>query len=246
MEGSSADAFEALAECCNELVFVTDHAMRMLYASTRFERETGFTIADFQFPQADNPFIHREDADHVAQELGAFVASDARVSAPILNRFLDRWGNTHRYRTIVTKIDYRGSPALLFACHLIETPSTDTADVRQYRALVESSDDAIIRLDSGGRFLFANRSTHELLGYTAVELGRMRLDDIVIPRDVLMFTTELAKAVAMARPTRFEIHVIRKGGRRLRLHATLTSLGRFGQVGELLAVLRPLPKDAEP
>lgn len=239
MERSTADAFEALAECCDELVFITELSMRMVYASARFERETGFTVEDFQFPQADNPFIHREDAEEVAQRLGAFVTSSAVVSDPIINRFLDRWGNTHRYRTIVTKITYRDSPALLFVCRLIETPSADTTDVRQYRALVESSEDAIVRLDSGGRFLFVNRSTYHLLGYSAVELGRMRLDDIVIPRDVLTFTTELARAVATARPTRFEIHVTTKGGRVLRLNATLTSLGRFGQVGELLAVLRP-------
>lgn len=224
-------------------MFVTDYSMRMLYASSRLERETGFTIADFQFPQADNPFIHREDADHVAAALGAFASGSARVSEPIVNRFLDRWGRTHRYRTVVTKLDYAGTPALLFVCRLVETPSPDAADVRQYRALVESAEDAIVRLDSGGRFLFANRATHELLGYTAVELGRLRFDDIVVPRDVLTFTTELAKVVGIQRPARFELRITAKDGRVVRVHATLTSLGPFGQTGELLAVLRPLTDD---
>lgn len=242
MGPAGGDPFEALAECCEELVFITDLSMRMLYASTRLERETGYTAADFQFPQADNPFIHREDADEVAAALSTFLAGPARVSDPILNRFLDRWGRTHRYRSIVTKIVYRGTTALLFSCRIVETPSPDAADVRQYRALVESADDAIVRLDSGGRFLFTNRRTHELLGYSAVELGRLRLDDIVVPRDVLTFTTELAKAVGVARPARFEIQLIAKDQHRVPVHATLTSLGPFGQIGELLAVLRPLAR----
>lgn len=237
---AGGDPFEALAECCEQLVFITDLAMRMLYASSRLEQETGFTAADFQFPQADNPFIHREDAERVGAALNLFLVSHARVSDPIENRFLDRWGRTHRYRSVVTKIVYRGTTALLFACRLVETPSPDAADVRQYRAMVESADDAIVRLDSGGRFLFTNRRTHELLGYSAVELGRLRLDDIVVPRDVLTFTTELAKAVGVPRPSRFELQLITKDQQLVPVHATLTSLGPFGQIGELLAVLRPL------
>ena len=237
---AGGDAFEALAECCEELVFITDSTMRMLYASSRLEREVGFTAADFQFPQEDNPFIHREDAERVGAALTTFRASSALVSEPIDNRFLDRWGRTHRYRTVVSKIVYRGDPALLFVCRLVETPSPEESDVRQYRALVESADDAIVRLDSGGRFLFANRRTHELLGYLAVELGRMRLDDIVVPRDVLTFTTELAKVVGVLHPARFELQLIAKDGRVVRVHCTLSSLGRFGQIGELIAVLRPL------
>jgi len=240
MAAGEGGAFEALAECCEELVFITDLGMRMLYASTRLERETGFTAADFQFPQADNPFIHREDADHVGAALTAFAQSPLRVSEPIENRFLDRWGRTHRYRSVVTKLDHEGTEALLFVCRKVETPSPDAPDVRQYRALVESADDAIVRLDSGGRFLFANRRTHELLGYSAVELGRLRFDDIVVPRDVLTFTTELAKAVGVPRTARFELRVSAKDGKVLRVHATLTSLGPFGQIGELLAVLRPI------
>ncbi len=234
------DAFHALAECCEELVFITDYSMRMLYCSARFERTTGFTSADFQFAQDDNPFIHREDADHVATVLKAFVASTAVASEPTENRFLDRWGRTHRSRSIVTKIEYQNTAALLFACRLVETPSPGATDVDQYRALIESSDDAIVRVDSAGRFLFANRRTHELLGHNAIELGRLRIDDIVMPRDVLTFTNALANAVGMPSPVRFELRITAKAGNVIRVHTTLTSLGPFGHTGELLAVLRPL------
>lgn len=234
------DAFEALANSCEELVFITDYSMRMLYSSSRFERVTGFTSADFQFPQVDNPFIHREDADDVATALTAFVADAGTVSDPIENRFLDRWGGTHRCRSTITKITYQSTTALLFACHVLDTSSPDDADVRQYRALIESSEDAIVRVDNGGRFLFANRRTHELLGHTAIDLGHLRFDDIIVPRDVVTFTTALANAVGVPSPVRFQLHVIAKDGRTLRVHTTLTSLGPFGHTGELLVVLRRL------
>ena len=54
--------------------------MRMVYASSALARETGFTAEDFQFPQADNPFIHRDDASRVAEFIATFVAGDAPVS----------------------------------------------------------------------------------------------------------------------------------------------------------------------
>jgi PAS domain S-box-containing protein len=232
------EPFEALAECSDAVVFVTDLTSRMLYASSHLERLTGFTADDFQFPQqADNPFIHREDADRVGQELAEFVAGDARVLARIENRFLDRWGRTFHCRSVVTKIKYRGTSALLFVVTPIQAPAASPED-GQYRALVESADDAIIRLDNAGRLLFANRSAHDLLGYNAVELGHMRLDDVVAPADRETFTAGLAQSLGAARPVRFEVRLVPKRGQEIRAQAALTSLTQFGYPGELLAMLR--------
>ena len=118
------DRFDALANCVDALVFVTDLSMRMIYASSALARETGFTAADFQFPQADNPFIHRDDASSVAEFIASFAAGDARVSAPLENRFLDRWGRTHRYRSGISKVSHEHAPALLFVCSEIRRPSS--------------------------------------------------------------------------------------------------------------------------
>lgn len=235
---ASKDPFEALAECTDAIVFVTDVSMRMLYASSMLELQTGFTAADFQFQQTENPFIHREDSEQVAEHITAFLASEASVSPPIVNRFLDRWGRVHRYRSVLTKIDYAGLPALLFVCRVLETPQARETDDRQYRALVESADDAIVRLDNAGRFLFANRRMHEMLGYSAVDLGRLRFDDLLSPRDAEVFSSQLTRTVGAPGTLRFEIRVTAKDGHAVHVQASLTSLGRFGQAGELLAVLR--------
>src|SRR5213076_1070256 len=109
----------------------TDLSMRMLYANAELERQTGFTAEHFQFPQLENPFIHREDAEYVAQTLTAFATAAETVSEPIDNRFLDRWGRPHRYRSRVSKIAFRGQPALLFACRSVEASASSSADDRQ-------------------------------------------------------------------------------------------------------------------
>ena len=43
----TVDLFEALAEGCDAIVFLTDLSARMLYANSVLQRETGFTAADF-------------------------------------------------------------------------------------------------------------------------------------------------------------------------------------------------------
>jgi PAS domain S-box-containing protein len=236
---AASDPFQALAESCDGIVFVTDLTMRMLYASSALQRETGFTEADFQFPQQDNPFIHRDDAERVATTLAAFVASDACACEPIENRFLDRWGRTHRYHSIVTKVDFRGVPALLFALRSVDAPAAGTVDDRQYRALVELADDAILRIDNAGRILFANRRAHELLDHSATELGYLRLDDLVATSDRAALTDEITRSIASRDPVRFELRLHRKNRRSVLFQAVLTSLGSLGYTGELLAILRP-------
>jgi PAS domain S-box-containing protein len=234
-----SDAFEALAEAVDALVFVTDTSMRMLFASAALERETGFTVADFQLPQADNPFIHREDADHVARALAAFVTGDRPVSDPIENRFLDRWGRTHGYVTRVSKVSFDGAPALLFVCRATAAIA-QTADDRQYRALVDLADDAILRIDNAGRILFANRRACELFDSTTAGLGRLRLDDLVEPRDRILLTDRLSHVIGTRERVRFALHLLasQKDQRRIEVHAVVTPLGPYGNAGELLVILR--------
>lgn len=236
--GESLDPFIALAEVSDTIVFITDLSMRMLYANAALERNTGFTAADFQFPQQENPFIHREDAEYVAQTLQAFATADASVSEPIVNRFLDRWGRPHRYRSLVSKVAYRGEPALLFACTSLDTDAAPSADDRQYRALVESADDAIVRIDNAGRVLFANQRCCKLLGYTAIELGRLRLDDLVAPGQRTNLTDHVGATLGASGPVRFPLPLLTKDGAAIAFQAVLTALRAYGSPGELLAILR--------
>ncbi len=235
--GESLDPFLALAEVSETVVFVTDLSMRMLYANAELERLTGFTAADFQFPQEDNPFIHREDAEHVAQALTAFASSEATVSEPIVNRFLDKWGRTHRCRSVVSKIGFRGEPAMLFVCRTLEGAAAVSTDDRQYRALVESADDAIVRIDNAGRLLFANDRTAKLLGYSAVELGRLRLDDLVIHSQRTKLTEQIGAMLGASKPARFPLTLLTKDGSAIAFQAVLTALRAYGYPGELVAIL---------
>jgi two-component system, cell cycle sensor histidine kinase and response regulator CckA len=145
--------FETLAELVDELVFITEPGGRMVWASAALERHTGYRVEDFQFAQADNPFIHREDAPAVAAFLERFVDSGEAVSEPIENRFFDRWGGAQRYRSQVAKVTWHGQPALLFAVRRIVEPSA--AERRLADRLAQAE-----KLDSLG--LLAGGVAHEV------------------------------------------------------------------------------------
>lgn len=234
--------FDALADSSDALVFVTDLSSRMLYANAALERDTGFTIADFQFHQADNPFIHRDDAAAVARALSDFLASERRVCAPIDNRFYDRWGRAQRYRTLVTKVRHRSRDALLFVCRPFREAAVEDADDRPYRALVESAADAILRLDVDGRVMFGNQQASALVGLSPVELGRARFPECGAEagdRDAIV--AELAACVAATdRHRRFEALLRCGRGELVPAQITLRSLASFGAPRECLAVVRDL------
>jgi PAS domain-containing protein len=108
---------------------VTDLSSRMLYASSTLEHETGFAMADFQFPQADNSFIHRDDAERVGRFIADFLVGDAGTSGSLDNRFYDRRGRSHTCRSVISKVRYAGVPALQFACRTVGAPASTTEDV---------------------------------------------------------------------------------------------------------------------
>lgn len=109
--------YRSLVDGSPDIVFITDSASRMIYANRALEDQTGYTAADFQMRQLENPFLHPEDAERVADFIEAFVASDHKHSERLENRFITKDGNVQWYSSIISKIQYMGEPALQFVVH---------------------------------------------------------------------------------------------------------------------------------
>jgi PAS domain S-box-containing protein len=182
--GVDVEAFLAVADSVDELVFVWTVAGEMLWTNRAFTRETGMQVSDFGFDNRDNPFVHPEDLPGMLAELGAFLACDARQSSPIANRFFDMWGRIRAIRSVVHKIDWKGQPALLIVSTLIEGGEGTAETEASYRRLVESAGDGILKLSRAGRIVFSNRCFHEMLGgQRSVELAKLTLSDVLHPDD---------------------------------------------------------------
>ncbi|HVJ14881.1 MAG TPA: ATP-binding protein, partial [Polyangiaceae bacterium] len=204
------EAFIALADSLDELVFVWKTNGDMLWTNRAFVHETGLTVADFGFPNKDNPFVHPEDLARVLAELGAFIDSDAVRSAPLENRFFDAWGRVRPLSSILHKINWQGEPALLLVSTLTTRAGMSETEA-SYRKLVESADDGILKLATAGRVVYSNRRFHEMCRLTMVQLAKKCLPELVLADD--RAATERALERLRANETRvsFEARLPRDG-----------------------------------
>ncbi len=98
----------------------------------------------------------------------------------------------------------------------------------RFRAYAESSKSAIFMIQ-GERFIYVNRATQELSGYSENELLAMKFSDLVHP-DMKTLVQERAEARqgGQTPPDRYEIHAVKKNGQDLWLDMAVTVLDYKG------------------
>jgi PAS domain S-box-containing protein len=230
-EPEEAIRYERLAECVDAAVFITEPSGRMLYANRALERLTGYSAADFQFAQSDNPFLHREDAERVGRFIAAFIQSDTEISEPIENRFCDRWGQVRWFRSTLARIRYDGRDAIQFVTRPLDPPAAHAHDLRRdYEILVENAGEGIAKLDVRGRFLFTNERFQTLVGREAVALGHGVVADLIHP-------SRHDDAALFVRPGTFETKLLRADGETREVDVVVTALAPESE-HELMALVR--------
>jgi PAS domain S-box-containing protein len=226
-EGEARAWLDAVGAAIDELVFVTAADGRMLWATDALERLTGYTIDDFQFPQRDNPFIHPDDVARVAAVADEFMRGTRDRSEPLENRFFDRWGVVHTYRSTLVRVTAAGAPAILYVCQRLPGgPAEDAGIEASFRALVEQAHDPILKLDADGRFLYFSPRFPALLGRAPSELTGKGLLDFVADRE--------ATRAGLARGGALAVELVDKAGGR---HTCEVTLGPLVQ-GQVIAVVR--------
>lgn len=225
--GETRAWLEAVGANIDELCFVTALDGRVLWVSQSVQRHTGYAPDDFQVSPRNNPIIHAEDAARVAKVVEAFAASGLERSPPYENRFFDRWGVEHTYRTEMFRTTAGGEPALLFVCRRRRDDVLPDAGIEaSFRALVEQAHDPILRLDADGKFLYFSPQFPLLLGRSPTELAGKGLADFAVD--------PAAVRDALARGGPFSLEIVDKDCSR---HICETSVRPLGD-GQIIAVVR--------
>lgn len=99
----------------------------------------------------------------------------------------------------------------------------------RYRELFENANDIIYTHDLAGNFTSLNRAGEQITGYTRQEAGTMNIADVLSPEYVTLAREMMARKTDDNSPTVYELEIVTKGNRRVRLEVSTRLIYNAGQ-----------------
>jgi PAS domain S-box-containing protein len=168
----SEHRYRSLVEAFHDIVFLADYAGNLIYANPSFERQTGHIVTDVKLLSERQSLVHPEDRVQVRRFTDDFADGEHRYSGVIEHRLVDKGGNTRWYSTAISKVTYRGQPALQYIAHDITDHVRAEQALRSSRRQLELLSRRLIQVQETERSQIA-RELHDQLGQelTAVKLN---------------------------------------------------------------------------
>lgn len=110
----------------------------------------------------------------------------------------------------------------------------------RYRELFENANDIIYTHDLAGNFTSLNRSGEKITGYPREEAARMNIADVLAPEYVVTAQQMLAQKTTDQAATVYELEIITKESRRVRLEVSTRLIYHDGQPVGVQGVARDL------
>lgn len=153
------------------------------------------------------------------------ITARATLHAPLRGRILDVLASPHPNGGAVVSFDDVTEVHALAARH---------------RAVVETTNDAILITDTERRIAFANRAAHELFGYE--ELVGLPVDRTVAPEHAEVVRSRETAAFE-GTPQRYEAMIVRADGERRIVSVSTAPLHEVGEVQGIVASLRDVTEE---
>ncbi len=129
------------------------------------------------------------------------------------------------------------------ATDITETRKSEKAsreNEERYRELVENANDIIYTHDLAGNFTSLNRSGERIVGYTWPEAAKMNIADVIAPEYLKLARQMITKKANSKTPTIYEIELIAKDGRRIRIEVSSRIIFENGKPVGVQGVARDL------
>ncbi len=110
----------------------------------------------------------------------------------------------------------------------------------RYRELFENANDIIYTHDLQGNFTSLNRSGERITGYTREETMKMNVSDVIAPEYLNLAREMIAQKASQKVSTVYEIDIISKEGRRIRLEVSTHLIFRDGRPVGVQGIARDL------
>ena len=112
------------------------------------------------------------------------------------------------------------------------------ASEERYREVVESANDIIFTVDSGGYCMSMNRAGREITGYVADNSRGINLSELVVPEQAGLATQQLQRVLEGATVPRFELDIFSKAGARLTLELDVRPVFGDGRITGVQGIAR--------
>src|SRR5687767_7527105 len=110
----------------------------------------------------------------------------------------------------------------------------------RYRELFENANDIIYTHDLQGNFTSLNRTGERITGYSREETMKMNVADVIAPEDLNLAREMIRQKSSQKVSTVYEIEIISKQGRRIRLEVSTRVIFRDGQPVGVQGIARDL------
>ena len=140
-------------------------------------------------------------------------------------------------------LPFRNEELLVKVARLVERHRTSAAlreSEERYRELFENANDIIYTHDLQGNFTSLNRSGERITGYTREETMKMNVADVIAPEYLNLAREMIAQKASTRVSTVYEIDIISKQGRRIRLEVSTRLIVRDGRPIGVQGIARDL------
>jgi PAS domain S-box-containing protein len=123
---------------------------------------------------------------------------------------------------------------------LKQTEKASRENEERYRELVENANDIIYTHDLAGNFTSLNRSGERIVGYSWEEASQMNISDVIAPEYLSLARQMLSQKTTGKAPTIYEIELITKYDRRIRIEVSSRVIYEEGKPVGVQGVARDL------
>jgi PAS domain S-box-containing protein len=198
----------------SESIVITDPAATIQYVNPAFERLTGYTRAD---AIGKNPRILQSGVQEPAfyQAMWAILKRGETWRGTFVNRARD--GRLFEEEAAISPVFDSNGRLINYVAVKRDVTRERAADValrrseERYRNLVDFANDAIFIRDIDGRFIDANQTACERLGYTRDQLLTMSVADIDSPTDAAELADRTEAILRQGSAVFESAHVARNG-----------------------------------
>lgn len=162
---------------------------KYVYVNDQFARMHGYS-PDELMGMDYLMLLHPEDRDTAWSHITDVIKGNKRVYSDETRR-IRKDGSAFWCQIIVTTIEYKGKPALMGNVMDISERKNMEAELKLKARMLDEATDSIIVHDEEMHIIYANEVATKLYGYSNDELLKMRVDELIVPEQQWIFTSQL-------------------------------------------------------